>query len=198
MKNKIIVLVSILLTSQFISCQKMEKSDNYKTEKFEWNGNATAPHDYPMWIISPNYFVLSNGYEAVIPNETIMNDGWKGSARSWSLGESSKAMPDSLKIAWYSYTENKFYRGNFKMPQQKLYNLFKEGYLIYGIDFKRLVRESYDKKELHKETFGSITVGLAPKGMVVIWATGQNKIEIGRFQEKKFQKDPRQMKCGNR
>lgn len=182
MIKKTIIILSLILTTQLISCQKMEKPVNYKTEKFEWNGDATAPHDYPMWIIYPHSFILSNGYEAVIPNDSFMADGWEGSANSWSVGESNKAMPDSLKIAWYSYTENKFYKGDFKMPQEKNYNLFKDGYLIYGIDTKRLVYEGYEKKELHKETFSSLTVGLAPKGMVVVWASGQNKIEIGRFQ----------------
>ncbi|MHC0447675.1 DUF2931 family protein [Flavobacterium sp. 3-218] len=156
--------------------------DNYKTEKFEWDGDATAPEGYPMWIIYPHAFISSNGYEAVIPNGTIMQDGWGGSLRSWSVGESNKPMPDSLKIAWYSYTENKFYKGNFKMPQEKLYNLFKEGYLIYGINWEKANKNDDYTKELHKETYSAITVGLAPKGMVVVWATGQNKIEIGRFQ----------------
>lgn len=177
--KKIILLLSIILTTQPTSCQKME---NYKTEKFEWDGDATAPSGYPMRITYPHSFILSDGYEATIPNGSEMEDGWEGSANSWAVGEAYKAMPDSLKIAWYSYTENKFYKGNFKMPQEKLYNLFKDGYLIDGIDAKRLIYEGYDKKELHKETFSSITVGLAPKGMVVVWASGQNKIEIGRYQ----------------
>lgn len=187
MKRQFIIILNFFLFTQLTSCQNM---DHYKTEKFEWEGDATAPEDYPMWIISPHSFILSNGYQAVIPNDSFMADGWRGSLRSWSIGESNKPMPDSLKIAWYSYTENKFYKGNFKMPQEKIYNLFKEGYLIYGIDTKRLVHDGYDKKELHKETYSSITVGLAPKGMVVVWASGQNKIEIGRFQGEEVPEGP--------
>lgn len=187
MIKKTIIILSIILTTQFISCQKMEKTANYKTEKFEWDGDATAPHDYPMWIIYPHSFILSDGYEAVIPNDSFMADGWEGSANSWSVGESNKAMPDSLKIAWYSYTENKFYKGNFKMPQEKIYNLFNEGYLIYGINWIKADKNDDYKKELHKETFSALTVGLAPKGMVVVWASGQNKIEIGRFQGEEVQ-----------
>lgn len=190
MIKKTVIIFSVILTTQLISCQKMEKLENYKTEKFEWDGDATAPHDYPMWIIYPHSFILSNGYEAVIPNDSFMADGWEGSANSWSVGESNKAMPESLKIAWYSYTENKFYKGNFKMPQEKIYKLFREGYLIYGIDTKRLVYKGYEKKELHKETYDALTVGLAPKGMVVVWASGQNKIEIGRFQGEEIPEGP--------
>ncbi|MDQ6472678.1 DUF2931 family protein [Flavobacterium sp. LHD-80] len=172
-------MLGIIFTTQFISCQKM---DTYKTEKFEWDGDATAPEGYPMWIIYPHSFILSDGYEAVIPNDSFMEDGWEGSGRSWSVGESNKAMPDSLKIAWYSYTEDKFYKGNFKMPQEKIYQLFKDGYWIYGVNWEKADKNDDYTKELHKETFSALTVGLAPKGMVVIWATGQNKIEIGRYQ----------------
>ncbi|WP_456315488.1 DUF2931 family protein [Pseudomonas shirazensis] len=156
--------------------------DTYKTEKFEWDGDATAPEGYPMWIIYPHSFILSDGYEAVIPNDSRMEDGWEGSGRSWSVGESNKAMPDSLKIAWYSYTEDKFYKGNFKMPQEKIYQLFKDGYWIYGVNWEKADKSDDYTKELHKETFSALTVGLAPKGMVVVWASGQNKIEIGRYQ----------------
>lgn len=190
MKKKAIIILSIILTTQFISCQQMEKLDNYKVEKFEWDGDATAPEGYPMWIIYPHSFILSDGYEAVIPNATDMEDGWERSARSWSVGESNKAMPDSLKIAWYSYTEDKFYKGNFKMPQEKIYNLFKDGYLIYGVNWEKADKNDDYRKELHKETFSALTVGLAPKGMVVVWASGQNKIEIGRFQGEEVPEGP--------
>ena len=190
MIKKTIIILTVILTTQLTSCQKMEKLENYKTEKFEWDGDATAPHDYPMWIIYPHSFILSNSYEAVIPNDSFMADGWEGSANSWSVGESNKAMPDSLKIAWYSYTENKFYKGNFKMPQEKIYNLFKDGYLIYGINWEKADKNNDYAKELHKETFSALTVGLAPKGMVVVWASGQNKIEIGRFQGEEVPEGP--------
>lgn len=33
-------------------------------------------------------------------------------------------------------------------------------------------------------------MGLAPKGMVVVWASGQNKIEIGRFQGEEVPEGP--------
>lgn len=172
--KKIIIL--LILTTQLGSCQK--KMENYKTEKFEWEGDATAPEDYPVFIIYPNFFKLNEGKLALIPNMSYTNYGWSGSARSWSVGESFKTMPDSLHIAWLSTTENKFYEGNFKMPQEKLYTLFKEGYMIYG----QRPEGTDGKEDLHKETFHAITVGLAPKGMVVVWASGKNKIEVGRYQ----------------
>ena len=178
--KKIIIL--LILTTQLGSCQK--KMENYKTEKFEWDGDATAPEGYSMIIVSPNFFKLDEGKLALIPNMSGMDYGWSGSARSWSVGESFKTMPDSLHIAWFSNTENKFYEGNFKMPQEKLYTLFKNGYLVYG----QRPEGTDGKEDLHKETFRAITVGIAPKGMVVVWASGQNKIEIGRYQGQEVNK----------
>jgi hypothetical protein len=178
--NKIIIL--LILTAQLGSCQK--KMENYKTEKFEWDGDATAPEGYPMFIISPNFFMLHDDKLAFIPNMGYTDYGWSGSARSWSLGELNKTMPESLHIAWLSITENKFYEGNFKMPQEKLHKLFKEGYMIYSIP---IVNDD-GKALLHHETFNAITVGLAPKGMVVVWASGQNKVEIGRYQAQEVDK----------
>jgi len=174
----------LILITQLNSCQKMEKLPNYKTEKFEWDGDATAPKGYSMIIVSPNYFRLEGIKLALIPDMSSMEYGWGGSARSWSVGDSFKTMPDSLHIAWFSNTENKFYEGYFKMPQEKLYHLFKEGYMIYSIP----IENEDGKAILHKETFSAITVGLAPKGMVVVWASGQNKIEIGRYQAQEVDK----------
>ncbi|WP_253790990.1 DUF2931 family protein [Flavobacterium sp. HSC-32F16] len=87
-----------------------------------------------------------------------------------------------MSIVWYVPTEMKIYEGEFALPQQKIYNLFKEGYMRYSIPI-----ESKDGKEtLHWETYNSLTIGLAPKGMVVVWMDGQNKIEIGRYQAREL------------
>jgi len=173
MKHKIIFLFS-LLTIQLISCQEKE---NMTTEKFDWDAQATAPSSYPMVILSPNIFYSNNGeFINLIPNRSNMQDGWDGSARSWS--NDPKPVPDHLSILWLSETEMKIYRGEFKLPQEKLYRLFKDGYMIYG----QRPDGKDGKEDLHRETYSSITVGLAPQGMVVVWAVGQNVVEIGRYQ----------------
>lgn len=181
--KKLNILLLLVLITQLGSCQK--KMENYKTEKFEWDGDATAPEGYSMIIVSPNFFKLNEAKLAFIPNMSGMDDGWSGSAGGWSVGELNKTMPESLHIAWFSNTENKFYEGNFKMPQEKLYKLFKEGYMIYG----QRPGGTDGKEDLHKETFNAITVGIAPKGMVVVWASGQNKTEVGRYQGQEVNKE---------
>jgi hypothetical protein len=175
MKHKTILLFTIILIIQLGSCQKKE---NMNTEKFDWDAMACTPEGYPATVLSPNIFYSNGGkFITLIPNMSYTGgSNWTGSASSWS-SEPSPA-PDHLSIVWFSETENKIYKGEFELPQQKIYNLFKEGYMTYGIPI-----ESKDGKEtLHWETYNSLTAGLAPKGMVVVWLDGLNKVEIGRYQ----------------
>jgi hypothetical protein len=173
--HKTILLFTFVLMMQLISCKKKE---NINTEKFDWEGLGCTPTGYPVVILSPNIFYSNGGkYITLIPNmsDTGGSD-WTGSGSGWS-SEPSPA-PDHLSIGWFSETENKIYEGEFELPQQKIYNLFKEGYMTYGIPI-----ESEDGKEtLHWETYNSLTAGLAPKGMIVVWLEGLNKVEIGRYQ----------------
>jgi hypothetical protein len=184
MKYKIITVITFILIAQFTACQKKENTikGNMNEEKFDWDGMACTPEGYPVVVLSPNVFYSSEGkYITLIPNMSDTGgSNWTGSARSWS--SQPKPAPDHVSIVWYAPTEMKIYEGKFALPQQKIYNLFKEGYMRYSIPI-----ESKDGKEtLHWETYNSLTVGLAPTGMVVVWMNGQNKVEIGRYQAREL------------
>ncbi len=173
--NRIVLVMSLFLITQLSSCQK--KMENYKTEKLEWEGQGTAPEDYPVIIMSPNIFYSDKGkFISQIPNMSYEHGGWGLVGGGWETVASP--MPDHLSIVWYSHTENKIYQGEFELPQEKLYKLFKEGYMIYG----QRPGGTDGKEDFHKETYNALLAGVAPEGMVVVWAVGQNRIEIGRFQ----------------
>lgn len=181
MKHKIITVITFIIIAQFSACQKKV---NMNEEKFDWDGMVCTPAGYPVVVLSPNVFYSSGGkYITLIPNMSDTGgSNWTGSARSWSSQPSPA--PDHVSIVWYAPTEMKIYKGEFALPQQKIYNLFKEGYMRYSIPY-----ESTDgKKTLHKETYKSLTVGLAPKGMVVVWMNGHNKVEIGRYQARELER----------
>lgn len=187
MKYKIITAVICMLIAQLSACQMKDlksdkKKENMNEEKIEWDGMVCTPKGYPATVLSPNVFYSSGGkYITLIPNMSYTGgSNWTGSARSWA--SEPKPAPDHLSITWFSETENKIYAGEFALPQQKIYNLFKEGYMRYGIP-----SDSDDGKEtLHWETYSSLTAGLAPKGMVVVWMDGRNKVEIGRYQAREL------------
>lgn|GEM_PF-837610 len=187
MKYKIITAVICMLIAQLSACQMKDlksdkKKENMNEEKIEWDGMVCTPKGYPATVLSPNVFYSSGGkYITHIPNMSYTGgSNWTGSASSWA--SEPKPAPDHLSITWFSETENKIYAGEFALPQQKIYNLFKEGYMRYGIS-----NDSDDGKEtLHRETYSSLTAGLAPKGMVVVWMDGRNKVEIGRYQAREL------------
>lgn len=184
MKHKIIIAIIFVLIVQFSACQKKENTSeaNMNEEKFDWDGMACTPAGYPVVVLSPNIFYSSGGkYVTLIPNMSDTGGSrWGWSGNGWDSQPSPA--PDHLSIVWYAPTEMKIYEGEFALPQQKIYHLFKEGYMRYSIPY-----ESEDEKEtLHWETYNSLTVGLAPKGMVVVWMDGQNKVEIGRYQAKEL------------
>lgn len=181
MIRKALLLFAFILITQLSACQKKE---NMNEEKIDWDGEACTPEGYPVTVLSPNIFYSNRGkYITLIPNMSYTaGSNWTGSGNGWA-SEPSPA-PDHLSITWFSETENKIYEGEFELPQQKIYNLFKEGYMVYGIPI-----DTKDGKEtLHWETYTSLTAGLAPKGMVVVWIDGLNKVELGRYQARELSK----------
>jgi hypothetical protein len=65
--------------------------------------------------------------------------------------------------------ENKFYKGDFALPADRIQSLFKEGMIDY-------LTKKYD-------TYRAMIVGMAPGGVLVVWMQGFDKqVEIGRFQ----------------
>lgn len=191
MKNKIILVFTIVLVTQLSACKKKENMNegNINEEKLDWEGLACTPEGYPVVVLSPNQFSSNHGkYITLIPNMSDTGGStWNGSGNGMS-SEPAPA-PNHLSIVWYAPTEMKIYEGEFDLPQQKIYQLFKEGYMIYGIppadiSGTEIIQES--KETLHWETYNSLLVGLAPKGMVVVWLEGQNKVELGRFQAREL------------
>jgi hypothetical protein len=138
-------------------------------ETFEWDATSCAPNMYPVEMYQTS-FIFENGYTMDIPGSAFMQNGW-GEEGSIVGGNNFKPLPVGLDITWISYTENKFYTGNFPLPTDSIAKLFKEGFT-----------EFQSKKH---GTYNIINVGMAPGGVVVVWMMGGGKVvEIGRYQAK--------------
>ncbi len=158
-----ILLTSICLVIIFINCKPK------KMETFEWDATSCAPEMYPIEMYKAT-FVFENGYAMDIPGSAFLQNGW-GKEGGTVGGNNFKPLPTELEITWISYTENKFYTGNFPMPTDTMAKLFKEGFTEY-------------LSKTHG-TYNVINVGMAPGGIVVVWLMGVGKvIEIGRYQAK--------------
>jgi len=71
-----------------------------------------------------------------------------------------------VALTFYSFSEDKFYRGDFPLPYEKIAKLFADGY------------RSYDHRTSSHITYDGINAGATIGGAVAVWVEG-----IGRRQE---------------
>lgn len=169
MKVKIVtisqlILIQLVLIFQLSSCQRMQ------TEEYKWIPTVGAPQEYPIRIIE-GQFISNHGYSPNLPRSAFVNMGWGDNGGVMDVGPEKRPAPDSLALTWLSFTENKFYRGRFALPQQEIAHLLKEGYI--------------DHVTNQRQDYNYLTLGLAPGGGIVLWLSGGAKqIEVAKFQAK--------------
>ncbi|MGI4863604.1 MAG: DUF2931 family protein [Janthinobacterium lividum] len=139
----------------------------YQTEKFRLSAGPCAADGY--WVtIQGGSFINSQGRGFPVPGGHTLEGNWGASGTAWAVGDEMQAVPERLSMLWFSYAEDKFYQGEFALPQEKIYALLKAGYW------------NQDKKQ--HDTYNEFTVCVLPKGVVVVWLTGSNQVLVGRFQ----------------
>lgn len=141
-------------------------------KKYEWSAVVSAPREYPIEVYTGaagGYFFSQMG--------GFSNSGWGGGGIDNTI---EAPLPDRLDMTWLSYVDNKFYTGEWELPTEKIQQLFDEGY--------------YSKRgsEPEKEAYNNIQIGLAPKGIVVVWVCGIGRqVEVASFQAHETTIDPK-------
>ena len=130
-------------------------------DKYGWQATESAPKGYPMEVVSGTLFYRGQDHGLYVPDRATIYHGWGKGVSSHVTGADFKPLPDRLEITFFSYTENLFYKGKFDLPYEKILALFKSGYVL-----------STDEKHL---TYLQLVVGVAPGGIVAVWAQGINK-----------------------
>jgi Protein of unknown function (DUF2931) len=148
----------------FTACQ--HPMEPYQTERFELSAAPAAAEGYPMEVVEGR-FLNSDGTSFPVAPEFLEGD-WGLSAISWGSGDPTQPAPDSLEVRWFSYPEDKFYEGHFLLPQRRIHALLKEGY--------------WNTDRNQHETYDELTLTLLPKGVVVVWLSGQNQVLVGRYE----------------
>ncbi|MBF7093624.1 DUF2931 family protein, partial [Flavobacterium sp. ALJ2] len=153
----------LLLAITINSC--MEK-------KYEWSADISAPREYPVEVytgaVGGYFFSQMGGFS---------NTGWGGGG---SVDFIKAPLPENLDMTWLSYVDDKFYKGEWKLPTEKIKQLFDEGF--YAKRGEEAVTEPYKY----------IKIGFAPKGMVVVWVAGNGRqVEVARFQAHETIIDPK-------
>jgi hypothetical protein len=132
-------------------------------KEYEWSADISAPREYPIEVYTGavgGYFFSQMG--------GFTNAGW---GNAGSVNFIKAPLPDSFDMTWLSYVDDKFYTGEWKLPTEKIQQLFDEGF--YSKIGEKVVTEPYKY----------INIGFAPKGMVIVWVAGNGRqVEVARFQ----------------
>lgn len=178
------ILVSIFSTTarayKKAERERFTKADNLKEGRFEWSCAMSNPVGYPVQLYKGTFIFPKDGnYEFTFSEGNTVNYqaswGWGGT----NTNKKMMSLPLAIDVAWYSFSENIFYRVIDTIDYNRLLTLFKQSYIERRAtsDFE----EHYDK----------IILGFAPSGGMVIWAAGSGyrQTEIGRYQAKKINID---------
>jgi len=159
-----IKLLLLLYCLSLTSC-----TSGKKMEKFEWMPTECAPELYPVEIYK-GHLVYEDGNSIYVPSKAFVTNGWGEVGSMHIVGENLKPVPVRLNLTWLSFTEDKFFTGSFRLPQEKIAKLFREGY--------------YDASRKRNGNYNGIVVGMAPGGRVAVWVQGivTQQVEVGWFQ----------------
>lgn len=151
-----ILLIVMGILSLFSSCSGKKEKQQEKEGLYEWRPSESAPYLYPT-TIHVGYFGMPDKSTVYIPSKSVVGNSW-GLGQSWHVvGEDYKPLPEAIEIVWLSFTENKFYFVSEWLPKEKLKSLFDEVWI------------NYQGKECR---YDALVVGMAPYGMIQIWAAG--------------------------
>lgn len=141
-------------------------------KEYEWSADISAPREYPIEVytgaVGSYFFSQMGGFH---------NAGW---GKAGSVDYIKAPLPDSFDMTWLSYVDDKFYKGEWKLPTEKIKKLFDEGFY-----YKR------GEKDII-EPYKFINIGFAPKGVVIVWVGGVGQqVEVARFQAHETTIDPK-------
>ncbi|TDO20715.1 DUF2931 family protein [Pedobacter duraquae] len=162
-----ICFLFVLLLITVAGCKNKGKAQKMN-EKFNWTGTVSAPEEYPMEVYDGA--IIADDFTFRFDEMWgTQNTGWGETGGVFSIDREQMDAPDSLKFTWMSLVEKKFYTGSWKLDKDKIAKLFREGYV--------------NDLTHQKGTYNMIKVGLAPKGLVVVWLSGVGfQTEVGSYQ----------------
>ena len=158
-------IIASLLT--LISC-KMNKN------RYEWDICISGSKNHPSEVYRGS-FVLDDGFNKEfrsLGGGGRMYEGYWSSPGNTMTSADRYPLPIELSVIWFSFTEAKFYGGNFELPYGKIVDLFQENSQIRKSDGIGL----------------SLRVGFAPGGLVTVWAScGPYLANVAHFQGKEME-----------
>ncbi|OOV19196.1 DUF2931 family protein [Flavobacterium sp. LM4] len=153
--NKIWLL--FLFFGLLVSCQPKEK--------FDWEIGLSAPKFYSS-SPSVRFFYKGKMVHSAASNIGIQ-PGWGETSGGYATGSEPDEVPDSLHVEWLCGTDRYYYEGNFKLPREKMLELFRNPVT----DTDGTVRP-----------YSLIIVGTAPGGNITVWMRAVSVLtEVAKF-----------------
>ena len=178
MIKTIIIITFILLALWLTGCwgykakqDKNNKANANAQPEYKWGVAVNTPIGYPI-----RFYAGRVGGMSIIGElySKTREPDW-GNAMGYE-SRSMEELPQNVDMVWLSYKEDCFYRLKTAIDYEKIAKLFREGF------YKRR------NTEVIHTTYDTIVVGIAPGGVVVLWAgLGYSKLtEIGKYQARKI------------
>lgn len=167
-------LCFVVCAAALVSCGPSEQSESLTPKSmntYDWLASNSAPAGSPMKIIAGTFALADSGSLYIPPK--ILHSGWGKEVSIHLVGDETKPLPDSIEITFFSYLEDKLYRGAFSLPYDRITDLFAKGYRSFEEDSGR-------------GSFDTIIAGVAPGGAVAVWVSGaERQVEVffGQAQE---------------
>ncbi|MCW3162491.1 DUF2931 family protein [Chryseobacterium oryctis] len=159
----------LLLFLSLFSCQPKDK--------FSWNAGFSAPKNYVAGGPFVEYFYKGKSIGGTSSSVGI-NPGWGVTSGGYTGGDIYKDVPDSAVVSWTCGFDMVNYKGGFRLPREKMLNLFKE--------------KATDSNTGKTTDYSLIVAGMAPGGNVSIWMQGGGEnVEIDKFKANIISKDDR-------
>lgn len=156
------IVLGALLCLMFIQCEKLKYMNE---KKYGWIIRTTTDEGYPMRIVD-GWFTYENGDYTSIPTY-VYNSGLLLDSGSMLIGEDLRPVPVEMEIYWFSLTENKFFKGKFKLDKEKMTQLFEEA-------------ERMDRG-------GDLKVAPIPGGRVILYFYGStSNVILGVYQGEEY------------
>jgi hypothetical protein len=132
--------------------------------KYDWLASNSGPRGCPMELTGGDFF-FPDGGSLYVPTR-MLHKGWGLASSLHVVGDDTKSLPDRLTVTFYSYLEDKFYRGDFKLPHDRIAELFAAGFPAH-------------REKVPRITFDTIVAGVAPGGAVSVWLSGiERQVEV--------------------
>ncbi|MCR8913565.1 DUF2931 family protein [Marinobacter panjinensis] len=152
-------------------CTSLAKEGDY------WRVSVAAPRHYEVWVV--DMLLEAPGERSWREPVGTVGCCWAGPHGPSGKGGKADPFPELIGMRWFSFAEQKYYAKIIKVPKDLL-------------DRMRELAPYKTEGDVRTGPRNTMTIGLAPGGLVVVWILNQvgNEIEVMRMRATEVSEDP--------